>query len=139
MKEGLRNETMLREGYRNYDSPVAMPGEFVQVETPKEKVYTLDEYFAGLHKLMDDTGKTFRNQQVGGSHYQQGIQPWDVFLEWGVDPWTANVVKYILRFPYKDEVKDLEKAKHYIEYLIRNYDEINSKYYLHKKETRNDD
>lgn len=117
----------MKEGYRNYDSPVAMP------DLGEPRGITLEEYFAGLNKLHEDTGKSFRDQQVGGTHYKQGIQPWDVFLEWGVDPWTANVVKYILRFPYKDEVKDLEKAKHYIEYLIRNYDEINTKYYLHKK------
>ena len=103
---------MIKEGYRNYDSPVAMPGEFV--ETPK----TLDEYFAGLYKLMDDTGKTVKDQQVAGTHYQRAIQPWDIISEWGLDFWEGNVLKYLLRWKHKDGVQDLKKAKHYLEYLI---------------------
>jgi hypothetical protein len=69
-------------------------------------------------------------KQVGGSHYQVAeIQPWDVMLAYGLDPWSANVIKYLLRFPYKNGVEDLEKAKHYIEFLIANYESIDKKYY----------
>lgn len=69
-------------------------------------------------------------RQVGGNHYQVAeIQPWDVMMAYGLDPWSANVVKYLLRFPYKNGVQDLEKAKHYIEFLIANYETIDKKYY----------
>jgi hypothetical protein len=50
-------------------------------------------------------------------------------MDWGLDPWSHNVVKYILRFPYKGEKQDLEKIKHYVEYLLANYDDIKDKYY----------
>lgn len=69
-------------------------------------------------------------KQVGGDHYQVAeIQPWDVMMAYGLDPWSANVIKYLLRFPYKNGVQDLEKAKHYIEFLIVNYEAIDKKYY----------
>lgn len=69
-------------------------------------------------------------KQVGGSHYQvASIQPWDIMAAYGLDPWSANVVKYILRFPYKAGRQDLEKAQHYIEYLITHYDEVKDTYY----------
>lgn len=71
-----------------------------------------------------------QKKQVGGSHYQVSpIQPWDIMASYGLDPWSANVVKYILRFPYKAGRQDLEKAQHYIEYLLTHYDDIKDKYY----------
>ena len=113
---GDHNMNQLREGYRNYDSPVAMPGEFVNVDVPRG--LTLEEYFACVSKLHDDTGKSVRDQQVAGTHYQKAIQPWDIISEWKLDFWEGNVVKYILRWKDKDGVQDLKKAKHYLEYLI---------------------
>lgn len=69
-------------------------------------------------------------KQVGGTHYKGAqFQPWDIFMQYGLDPWSANVVKYILRFPKKAGKQDLEKAKHYIEYLLANYDKVNEIYY----------
>lgn len=103
---------MIKEGYRNYDSPVAMP------DLGEKKEFTLEDYFAGLNKLHEETGKTVRDQQVGGDHYQKAIQPWDIISEWKLDFWEGNIVKYILRYKDKDGVKDLKKAKHYLEYLI---------------------
>ena len=105
---------MIKEGYRNYDSPVAMPGEFIETEKPM----TLDDYFTGLYKIMENTGKTVKDQQVAGSHYQRAIQPWDIISEWELDFWEGNVLKYLLRWKHKDGVQDLKKAKHYLEYII---------------------
>ena len=69
-------------------------------------------------------------KQVGGDHYKQTtLQPWDVVSAWGLDPWSANVVKYIQRFHRKNGKEDLQKAVHYLEYLIDNYDTIKKKYY----------
>ncbi len=64
------------------------------------------------------------DKQVGGSHYKKAIQPWDIIQVWGLDYWRGNVVKYVLRAPYKNKREDLEKAVHYLEYLIENYDEV---------------
>jgi hypothetical protein len=109
---GDHNMNQIKEGYRHYDSPVAMP----DLGSPRE--FTLDEYFSGLQKLMDDEDIPVQSTQIGGSHYQRAIQPWDIIYEWELDYWEGNVVKYILRWKHKDGVQDLKKAKHYLEYLI---------------------
>jgi hypothetical protein len=110
---GDHNMNQIREGYIHYDVPVALPdlGEL-------DKSITLESYFAGLNKLYEDTGKSVRDQQIAGTHYQKAIQPWDIISEWKLDFWEGNVVKYILRWKDKDGVQDLKKAKHYLEYLI---------------------
>lgn len=63
-------------------------------------------------------------KQVGGDHYLKAIQPWDIIRAWGLNYWEGNIVKYVLRHTGKGKVEDLEKAKHYLEYLIDNYDEL---------------
>jgi len=66
-----------------------------------------------------------RDKQVAGSHYRiSPMQPWDIIKAWELDFWRGNVIKYVLRAPYKGRKTDLEKAKHYIEYLIENYEDI---------------
>lgn len=57
--------------------------------------------------------------QVGGTHYKQHtIQPWDAILDWGLGFLDGNVVKYIARWRHKDGLKDLYKARHYLDKLI---------------------
>jgi hypothetical protein len=103
---------MIKEGYRHYDVPVAMP------DLGESKPITLEEYFAGLNKVYENTGKTVKDQQVGGNHYQRAIQPWDIIIEWDLDYFEGNVLKYILRWKHKDGVQDLKKARHYLDKLI---------------------
>jgi hypothetical protein len=86
-------------------------------------------YPYGYTAGQEDCGDSL-SRQVGGNHYKvAAIQPWDVMAAYGLDPWSANVLKYLLRFPYKAGRQDLEKAQHYIEYLITHYDEVNDTYY----------
>ena len=55
----------------------------------------------------------------GSSHYKQGgIQPVEYILANDLNFCEGNVIKYVTRWKLKDGVKDLEKAKHYIELLI---------------------
>ena len=69
-------------------------------------------------------------KQVGGDHYKQTtLQPWDVISAWSLDPWLANVVKYVQRHQRKNGREDLLKAVHYLEYVIENYDLVKSRYY----------
>lgn len=71
-----------------------------------------------------------RNGQVEGNHYQgTQFQSWDVFLDWGLDPWACNVIKYIQRHRKKGGKVDLEKAAHYLQFMIENYDKIGKQYY----------
>ena len=74
-------------------------------------------------------GDYIKSKQVGGDHYKTSIEPWQVFLDWGLDPWACNVIKYVQRHRKKAGKEDLEKAKHYLEYMIENYEEIGNKYY----------
>jgi hypothetical protein len=101
-------------------NPVAMPTPFG---------YLREETLNDLIKEYEDNKVDTLSRQVGGTHYKKGVQPWTIALDWGLDPWSHNVVKYILRFPYKGGVEDLKKIKHYLDYLIENYDEVTEKYY----------
>jgi hypothetical protein len=98
------------------DNPVAMPAHY--------GYDVLTKYDDGMEDCGDSLSK-----QVGGTHYKKGVQPWTIALDWGLDPWSHNVVKYILRFPYKNGREDLEKIQHYLEFLIDNYDDVVDKYY----------
>lgn len=100
---------------------------------PIQKEFDWERYFQGLipkEKVEVRKSAPIKGAQVGGDHYQKSeLQPWDIFLAWGLDPWTANVVKYSLRYPYKNGKEDLLKARHYLDYLIEHYDEVKQKYY----------
>lgn len=64
------------------------------------------------------------HKQVGGDHYFNAIQPWDIIRAWDLNYWEGNLIKYALRHKGKGKVEDLEKARHYLEYLIEHYDDI---------------
>ena len=59
-------------------------------------------------------------EQHGGDHYKKygSIQPWDVWLHWNLNPFQANIIRYIVRYKDKNGVEDLYKAKHMLEKLI---------------------
>jgi len=108
------------------DNPVAMPN-MCYNSAPGQKtladIYgkwaenTKQVYKAYSHG-QEDQGDVM-SKQVGGNHYRKAIQPWDIIEEWQLNFWAGNVLKYLLRYPYKNGVEDLEKAKHYLEYLIK--------------------
>jgi hypothetical protein len=57
--------------------------------------------------------------QVDGNHYKdQAIQPVEYIHANGIGYMEGNVIKYVSRWRKKNGIKDLEKAKHYIELLI---------------------
>ena len=58
-------------------------------------------------------------KQIGGNHYKKfKIQPIEFIALNNFNFLEGNVVKYVCRHRFKDGLKDLEKAKHYIEMLI---------------------
>lgn len=60
-----------------------------------------------------------RPQNYGPKHYRSNeVQPIDYILQNGLDFCEGNVIKYITRWREKGGVEDLQKAKHYIEFLI---------------------
>ena len=62
---------------------------------------------------------TARESQVGGEHYSKlAIQPIDYIYANELGWCEANVLKYITRWRDKGGLRDLEKARHYIDLLI---------------------
>jgi hypothetical protein len=58
--------------------------------------------------------------QVGGDHYKtKAIQPVEYIHANGLGFCEGNVVKYVTRWKDKNGVKDLEKARHYLDILIQ--------------------
>ena len=59
------------------------------------------------------------NKQVDGTHYQGfKTQPIQFIIENNFLFPEASVIKYICRHRKKGKLKDLEKAKHYIDMII---------------------
>lgn len=95
------------------DSPVAMP-----ITNHWKQPKTLKEWITKREEGMEDAGDLLA-KQIGGNHYKRACQPWEIIEEWELNYWAGNIIKYVLRYPYKNGVEDLEKAKHYLEYLIK--------------------
>jgi hypothetical protein len=93
------------------DNPVAMPNVCYN-NRPSLKDWLLSR------EGLEDQGDVL-SRQVGGSHYKRACQPWEIIEEWELNYWAGNIIKYVLRYPYKNGVEDLEKAAHYLEYLIK--------------------
>ncbi len=61
--------------------------------------------------------------QVGGNHYERmKIEPIEYILANKLDFCEGNVIKYVSRYKHKNGIQDLKKAKHYLELLIKNYE-----------------
>jgi hypothetical protein len=86
---------------------------------------TPQEWNTTIHTL----GDYIKSKQVGGNHYKGSIEPWEAMLAWGLDPWACNVIKYVQRHRKKNGKEDLEKAVHYLEFMISNYEILGDKYY----------
>ena len=64
-----------------------------------------------------------REYNVGHSDYsKRRIQPWDIWLEYRLNPWDADIVKRILRDKGERRL-DYEKIKHICDERIRQIDE----------------
>jgi hypothetical protein len=64
-------------------------------------------------------GTSALDVQVAGSHYKDlAVQPVEYIHANGIGYFEGNVIKYVSRWRAKNGIKDLEKAKHYIELLI---------------------
>lgn len=62
-------------------------------------------------------------KQVGGTHYQNEIQPWDEFKRLNVSWAQGEVAKYLCRWPNKGGIQDLEKALS----IVRKYQSLMSR------------
>jgi hypothetical protein len=57
--------------------------------------------------------------QVGGDHYKKmAIQPVEFIRANNIGYFEGNVIKYVCRHQNKDGLRDLKKARHYLDMLI---------------------
>lgn len=62
-----------------------------------------------------------RSYHIGSSDYSNHkIQPWDIWLEYDLNPWDADIVKRVLRTKQGDSrILDYEKIIHICKERIR--------------------
>ena len=62
-------------------------------------------------------------KQVGGNHYSRmQIQPIDYIVQNDIPYREANVIKYVTRHKFKNGKEDIDKAIHYLEMLLADYE-----------------
>lgn len=73
---------------------------------------------------VSQTQEDVRSYNVGQSDYSKHkIQPWDIWLEYNLNPWDADIIKRILRTKETDSRKlDYEKIIHIAKERIRQLD-----------------
>jgi hypothetical protein len=70
-------------------------------------------------EMFPDLNTSALDVQVAGDHYKTlAIQPVEYIHANKIGYFEGNVIKYVSRWRSKNGIKDLEKAKHYIELLI---------------------
>ena len=61
-----------------------------------------------------------RQVSVGESQYhKKNIQPWDIWEEYALNPWDADIIKRVLRNKPGQAILDYEKIKHLCDERIR--------------------
>ena len=61
---------------------------------------------------------TMNTKQVGGTHYQLSIEPWDYIIANQLGYLEGNVIKYVTRHKVKGGRADILKAIHYLEKIL---------------------
>ena len=81
---------------------------------------TFECYCCGHFNDLHDT-QNVRSYNVGESDYaKHKIQPWDIWLEYNLNPWDADIIKRVLRTKNTDSRKlDYEKIIHICQERIR--------------------
>ena len=69
------------------------------------------------NKFMEEAKK----RQVGGEHYKLPIQPIDFIVKNEIPFREANVIKYVTRHREKNGRQDIEKAIHYLQMILEDY------------------
>ena len=62
-----------------------------------------------------------RMHNVGESDYaKHKIQPYDIWMEYKLDPWRADIIKRVLRTKPGQKELDLKKIIHICEFMLEN-------------------
>ena len=87
-----------------------------------------------MAKKDKNSKKDIRAYNIGSSNYSEHeIQPWDIWLDWDLNPWDADIIKRTLRTKKGDErILDYKKIIHICEERIRQI-EVQKKNHKQKK------
>lgn len=90
----------------------------VRAEYRKQAGFGSDLY---KDKEIKDDKENIRSYNVGASNYSEhAIQPWDIWREYDLNPWDADIVKRVLRTKKTDtRIMDYEKIIHTCKERIR--------------------
>ena len=101
-----------------------------QTATAKDVALNCDVTEAEAQSFIDRIGSpnwrnvSTREHNVGESDYAtHKIQPWDIWLEYRLNPWDADIIKRVLRNKPGQRRLDYEKIKHICDERIRQIDE----------------
>ena len=114
-------ERLLEAGESTYvwseDNEVEYDIEEEEETVEEEKDVEEEEETVEEEKDIED----IRSYNVGASNYSEhAIQPWDIYLEYDLNPWDADIVKRVLRTKKTDTRKmDYEKIIHTCKERIR--------------------
>lgn len=108
----IGTQALLRDGRLSFHEPRPTPTE--QRDAFQKNYPHLVKNFYPKTSL-----KTNEGQDVSPEHYCKGkIEPWDFIASQGLNFFEGNIVKYITRYRHKDGLKDLYKARTYLNKLI---------------------
>ena len=63
--------------------------------------------------------------QIGGDHYKNlAIQPGEYITKNRLNWYEGNVVKYVTRHQSKNRKQDIEKAIHYLQLMLEQYEDL---------------
>ena len=110
-----------------------------EISTCFDRIGVCDQFDKWEGKISDTTvygrgeipDEPVRDYNIGASDYsKRKIQPWDIWLEYGLNPWDADIIKRVLRIKEdqvltKDQARRLEyqKIKHICDERIRQLEE----------------
>ena len=86
-----------------------------------------ESFFSESDLELVESPENTRDYNVGTSDYSRHkIQPWDIWLEYDLNPWDADIIKRILRTKGGNSRKlDYEKVIHICKERIRQIEEKN--------------
>lgn len=86
-----------------------------------EELKTIKEVLQDMEAPQEEQANQVRKYNIGSSDYaKRKIQPWDIWLEYELNPWDADIVKRVLRNKQgQSRIEEYQKIIHICEERIR--------------------
>ena len=131
LDDGLVNHTYYYDGPKLLPVPDGIPFYDLDEEEEKADGEILKEWIKEAQSEAEEASEPVTESEdihsynVGGSDYaKHKIQPWQIWLEYKLNPWDADIIKRVLRKKPSDGRRlDYEKIIHVCKERIRQIDE----------------